>query len=82
MTIRIGRRAKMLCPVCKVMSAARQENDNDTVHLKCGHSRTPALLDSQPGTIGLENILAGDGLAVRLFSTEVVVAKAKERKKK
>jgi hypothetical protein len=66
---RIGRNARMLCPVCFELKAARQGSDNN-VYLECSHSRTPYLLPSNG--IGLEDIIDNTPAAARLFPLIVV----------
>jgi hypothetical protein len=67
--IRIGRRAKMLCAECREVNPAHQKGDSDTVYLSCGHSRTPYLLPSNEGTVGLEDLIWNRPRALRLFPT-------------
>ena len=62
---RIGHKAKLLCPVCREVKAAYQNDDVDTVYLECGHPRTPYLLPSNG--IGLEDIASNTMEAARLF---------------
>ena len=62
---RIGRSAKMLCPVCREVKAASQENETDTVLLECGHSRTPSLLAANG--VSLEDIVNDTPASRRLF---------------
>lgn len=69
--LRIGRRAKLLCPQCLLVRRAWQEGDSDTVYLECGngvtHSRTPYLLPVKEGTLGLEGIIWRKPEALRLW---------------
>jgi hypothetical protein len=67
---RIGRSAKMLCPVCRDverLSEAWQEADSDTVYLNCTHSRTPRLLPSCEGTVSVEDVILNTALADKWF---------------
>jgi hypothetical protein len=77
--MRIGRRAKMFCPVCLEMKAAWQGNDNDMVYLECGHSRPPYFLPSNG--VSLEDILDNTEEAARLFPSLVpgIVVKGKPK---
>jgi hypothetical protein len=65
MKVKIGRNARMLCPVCCDVKAARQGNDNDAVYLDCSHSRTPHLLPARG--VSLEDIVSNTAQAARLF---------------
>lgn len=66
--VRIGRRAKMLCPVCREINRAYQNNDADSVFFKeCPHSRTPFLLPSRKGEVGLEDVIKNTAIAQKLF---------------
>lgn len=65
--IRIGRGAKMLCPMCGEVSEARQEGDSDTVYLCCGHERTAYLPPAKDGAVGLEGLIWNQPEALRLF---------------
>ena len=67
--IRIGLRAKMLCE-CGKVSKARQEAESDTIHLSCGHDRTPYLLPSREGAVSLEDIINNTPDANRLWRYE------------
>jgi len=69
-SIRVGRRANMLCPVCGEVSPARQEPKSDTVYVSCiagSHTRTPCLLPPKEGTVGLEGLIWNQPEALKLF---------------
>jgi hypothetical protein len=59
----------MLCGQGCGVQPAEHTNERNEVYLRCGHLRTPALLDPTPGHISLEHILASpsDKLVRRLF---------------
>ena len=63
---RIGRGARFLCPICgdtDNLSLGRQEAEEETITLACGHRREPAL-PQRVGTIGIEQLNTALGMAL------------------
>lgn len=61
-----GYTTRMLCPTHGMQEFIHQD-ENDQCFLECRCKRTPGLLDPAPGHLSLENIIAGDPVANRLF---------------
>jgi hypothetical protein len=64
---RIGGPARLLCPRCRQVSNAFQNDDSDNVFMDCGHTRSPDLLPSPDGAVGLEDIESNTPESRRLF---------------
>ena len=58
----------MLCPVCNNVNRVIKQYDN-TLELSCGHKRGTGLLPQKKGMVGLEQVLSGDKLAIKLFTS-------------
>ena len=66
---RIGRNARLLCPVCRnadKLSNGQQLSELETISLACGHLRELALPPTE-GFVGVEDIIFNTTLAAKLF---------------
>jgi len=67
---RIGRNARLLCPVCRNadnLSNGQQLSEEETVTLTCGHLRGLALPPEKPNLVGVEDVIFNTALAAKLF---------------